>query len=190
MSLLTTTMPRSALLSLLLPLALLAGCAAPPRDPAAPQLVGDLTDAATTPLGDLNLMRAEIPAVLQAAQQAPYALPADRRCPALAAEIRALDAVLGADLDTPADQAESGLIERGVDYVGHSAVNTVRRTAESVVPFRSWVRKLTGAERQARRAAAAITAGTIRRAFLKGLARAEGCEVPVVAPAAAASGSP
>lgn len=59
-----------------------------------------VTQAVTTPLSDLKLVRAEIPAVLAAAQKAPYAVPAERSCEALGKDIQALDAVLGADLDT------------------------------------------------------------------------------------------
>jgi hypothetical protein len=40
----------------------------------------------------------------------------------------------------------------------------VQKAAEGVVPFRGWVRKLAGAERYSRQVAAAIAAGTVRRA--------------------------
>ncbi len=56
--------------------------------------------------------------------------------------------------------------------------SAVRRTTEGVIPFRGWVRKLTGAERVERRVQAAVTAGTIRRAYLKGIAQAAGCAPP------------
>jgi hypothetical protein len=156
-------------LLLLAPLVLLAGCATQQ---------GAIGEAATTPLSDLNLVRAELPAVLVAAQKAPYAPPADRGCGALAADVQALDAVLGADLDAPPRGDDPGLVERGGGVVGDAAVGAVRRTAEDVVPFRGWVRKLTGAERYERRVRAAVTAGTIRRAYLKGIAQAGGCAPP------------
>ncbi|MBQ0931810.1 hypothetical protein KAK07_00220 [Ideonella sp. 4Y16] len=130
-----------------------------------------LSGAAVTPLNDLNLVNAPIPEALQQAQKAPYALLADARCDTLAADIRALDEVLGPDLDAPATEANPGLIERG----GHLAADAVQRTAEGIVPFRGWVRKLTGAERYSRQVAAAIAAGTVRRAFLKGVRRARDC---------------
>jgi hypothetical protein len=128
-------------------------------------------DAATTPLSDLNIVRAEIPPPLMAAQKAPYALPADRSCAALGSEIQALDEVLGADLDTTERANNPSLVERGVG-------DALKNTAEGVIPFRGWVRKLTGAERYSREVAAAITAGTIRRAYLKGLGSAAGCPAP------------
>ena len=128
-------------------------------------------DAATTPLSDLNVVRADIPSVLAAAQKAPYAAPADKSCPALSAEVQALDAALGADLDTPATGSNPSLIERG-------ASDALRNAAEGVIPFRGWVRKLSGAERYSREVAAAIAAGTIRRAYLKGIGAAAGCTAP------------
>ena len=131
----------------------------------------NVRDAATTPLSDLNVVRADIPPVLAAAQKAPYAAPADNSCGALAADVQALDAALGADLDTPATGSNPSLIERG-------AADALRNTAEGVIPFRGWVRKLSGAERYSRDVAAAIAAGTIRRAYLKGIAQAGDCTAP------------
>lgn len=131
--------------------------------------------AAVTPLNDLNLVQAPIPPALQAAQRQPYGLPADRSCTALAAEVRGLDEVLGPDLDAPATPANPGLIERGGQAVGDAAAGALRSAAEGVVPFRGWVRKISGAERYSKDVAAAIAAGTVRRAFLKGLAQAGNC---------------
>jgi hypothetical protein len=156
---------------LLLPVAVaLAACADTPKS--------SVVDAAATPLSDLHIVRAEIPAALTAARKQPYAMPADAGCVALLAEVRALDEVLGPDLDTPATASNPGLIERG----GDAAVGALRNTAEGVVPFRGWVRKLSGAERYARDVAAAIAAGTVRRAFLKGVGGARAC--PAAAKAA------
>lgn len=142
------------------------------------QLVGCTTtgqtrvaQAVTTPLSDLNLVHAPIPESLAQAQKGPYAVPDDPGCEALLSEVGLLDADLGPDLDAPASEANPGLVERGSNL----AIGAVRRTAEGVVPFRPWVRKLTGAERYSKQVAAAITAGTVRRAFLKGLAHARGC---------------
>lgn len=53
-----------------------------------------------------------------------------------------------------------------------------------MIPFRGWVRKLTGAERYSRKVSAAIAAGAIRRAYLKGLGQAAGCEAPAAPPQA------
>jgi hypothetical protein len=131
--------------------------------------------AATMPLNDLNIVRADIPDALEQAQKQPYAVPADQSCPAISLQIRALDEVLGADLDTPATDANPSLIERGSGTAKNYALGALQRTAEGVVPFRSWVRKLSGAERYSKHVAAAIAAGTARRAFLKGIGTTHGC---------------
>src|SRR5882672_3105457 len=136
----------------------------------------DVVNAATTPLSDLNVVHAEIPAVLVDAQKEPYAIPTgDQSCASLDASVVALDEVLGPDLDAPASASNPGLIERGSAAAGTAAVGALRRTAEGVVPFRAWVRKVSGAERYSKQVAAAIAAGTVRRAFLKGLRVSKEC---------------
>jgi hypothetical protein len=137
--------------------------------------VAPVTDAATTPFNDLNLVQAPIPPVLIEAQRRPYGVPFDVSCMSLATQIQALDEVLGPDLDAPATAANPGLIERGATLVADEAVGTVRGAAEGVIPYRKWVRKLSGAERYTKDVAAAIAAGTVRRAFLKGQTTARSC---------------
>lgn len=180
----TSTRPFKLLITLAL--VALAGCASRTQTRA--------TEAATTPLNDLNIVKAEIPEVLQAARRQPYLLPADRSCQGLVAEIRQLDEVLGADLDTPPSANSPSLLDRGSDLIENHAIGAIKRTAEGLVPFRSWVRKLSGAERYAKQVSASITAGSVRRAFLKGVASTQACEwlpptppAPAVASAAAAA---
>jgi hypothetical protein len=131
--------------------------------------------AASAPLSDLNIIRADIPDILADAQQHPYLVPIDASCATIAAEIRRLDEVLGADLDVPASAASSSLLDRGSDFAEDQAVSAVQRTAEGLIPFRGWVRKLSGAERYSKKVSASITAGSVRRAFLKGIAVAQQC---------------
>lgn len=146
-----------------------------------------VTSAATTPLSDLNLMRDEIPEVLQNALKQPYLPPSDATCSVVVTEVHQLDAVLGADLDAPASDDNPSLLDRGEDMAENTAIGAIQRTAEGLVPFRSWVRKLSGAERHSRKLAAAITAGSIRRAFLKGFAVSHGCVLTPPPQLAAAS---
>lgn len=131
------------------------------------------TDAAKAPLRDLNLIRADIPPVLLEASEAPYALPRPLNCGVLAGEIALLDDALGPDLDAP-ESAEPGLLTRGRG----AAVDLVRGAAQGVLPFRSWIRKLSGAERYDRTVRAAIDAGGVRRAYLKGLGVMRSCRTP------------
>lgn len=134
-------------------------------------------DAATSPLTDLNLIQSKIPVALKIAHDNPYGMPADHSCESFRKEISALDEALGPDLDTPATPSDPGVIERATNLVGDQAVSAIRRTAEGVVPFRDWVRKLSGAERHSKQLDAAIAAGIVRRAFLKGLRTAGACSV-------------
>lgn len=131
--------------------------------------------AVTAPLSDLNLIETAIPTALRDAQKNPYAIPVHTDCEALSKEVSALDAALGADLDTPATHKDDGLLERNL--VSES-VSAIRRTTESAVPFRNWVRKLSGAERKSKAVTSAITAGSIRRAYLKGIGQANKCQPP------------
>jgi hypothetical protein len=154
---------RTHHLTLLAAALVLSACASSSQD--------KVGTAAKTPLSDLNVVRADIPEVLRAAAAAPYAQPADVSCTGLAASIQALDEVLGPDLDAPPGKGSTGLLERGED----AATGALQRTAEGVIPFRGWVRKLSGAERYARQVSAAITAGGVRRGFLRGLSTAKAC---------------
>lgn len=156
-------------LTLLLAAALTA-CASSSQD--------KVTHAATQPLNDFNVVRAEIPPVLKVALVAPYEMPADPSCTSIAAAIHALDEALGPDLDAPPNPNSPGLLDRGED----AATSALQRTAEGVVPFRGWVRKLSGAEKYAKQVSAAITAGGVRRAFLKGLSAAKACPAIAAAP--------
>jgi hypothetical protein len=160
---------------------ILAACAAraPAPEPVThPGVKTQIANAAASPLTDLNLVRADIPPVLSAAQKNPYLLPADASCAGLAMQVVAIDTVLGTDLDKAPTDANPGLIPRGQEAATHSAVGALRGAAEGLIPYRSWVRKLSGAERYSREVSAAIAAGTVRRAFLKGLGQAGGCQAP------------
>ncbi|TCJ14690.1 hypothetical protein EZJ19_09485 [Parasulfuritortus cantonensis] len=137
-----------------------------------------MKDIAATPLSDLNLVRTKIPDVLTAARKSPYGAPADGGCTALAEQVKALDEVLGPDLDRSRKDTDEGLVERGADFIGETAVDTARHAAAGILPFRSWIRKLSGAERHSKEVSAAIAAGIVRRAYLKGLGQAAGCPAP------------
>lgn len=167
-------------------LLLLSACSStqPPADPSlgqpspSPVSAERISNAATAPLSDLNLIRTKIPEVLKAAQKAPYVLPEGRGCADLAAEVRLLDAALGADLDTSSSADNPSLLERGSDEAGNAAIGALKSASQGLIPFRGWVRKLSGAERYSKQVAAAIAAGSVRRAYLKGLGQAQGCLAP------------
>lgn len=132
----------------------------------------------SAPLEDLNLVRTKIPEVLIEAGKDPYRLPADAACKAIIAEVALLDEALGPDLDAPELSSDQNLLEKGKSVAGDTAIDALRDTTQGVIPFRGWVRKLTGAERHSREVANAIVAGFVRRAYLKGLGGSQGCEAP------------
>jgi hypothetical protein len=128
---------------------------------------------AESPLRDLNVLRTKIPAVLLQAMADPYARPGAGRCTDLLDGLGPLDDALGDDLDAPA-QKEEGMIDKGKT----TALTVASGAASDVIPFRGWIRKLSGAEQHDRYVQAAITAGAVRRAYLKGLGEAKGCNPP------------
>jgi len=163
----TNRMHQPVTLACVTALIVLAGCAS--------TTASRIGTAATTPLSDLNVAKTDIPDVLEAARNNPYQAPASQNCVAVSLEIRALDEVLGADLDALASTGDPSLTRRASSMVQDHAVGALQRTAEGLIPFRGWVRKLSGAERHSRRVAASIAAGSVRRAFLKGVAAGQNC---------------
>jgi hypothetical protein len=161
----------------------LGACASGPHKPAGkPPAEERIADAATAPLADLNLVKAKIPELLLRAQEQPYQAPVERSCATLQAEVRALDEVLGPDVDAPRNR-QSGS-EKGGEALGDAAIGGLRGATEGLLPFRGWVRKLTGAERYSRQVAAAVAAGMARRSYLKGMGQPLACEFVPAAPAA------
>jgi hypothetical protein len=135
----------------------------------APQKGRPVGKATTTPLHDLNLTSIAIAPVLLDARTNPYAMPAALTCDALAADILSLDEVLGPDIDAAVADSSAG------DMVGDAATNALQGMLDRILPFRNWIRKLSGAEQEARHATACIAAGNARRAFLKGVSQAQAC---------------
>ncbi|MBI3712201.1 MAG: hypothetical protein HY253_04450 [Burkholderiales bacterium] len=146
--------------------------------------------AIASPLSDLNLVKTDIPEVLLKAKLAPYALPAELTCAWLQEEVQNLSAVLGPDVDQIKRDANGDLIDQGSAELGNAAVNALKSFTEGVIPFRAWIRRLTGADRSARELAAAGIAGIVRRSYLKGYQLAKGCTVDDPKNIPATAGSP
>jgi hypothetical protein len=140
--------------------------------------------AAESPLRDLNVLRTKIPPVLLEAMADPYQRPTSRGCAQLNVLLQPLNDALGADLDAPEPDRDD-LMGRGKD----TAFGLMAGAASDAIPFRGWIRKLTGAERHDRLVQQAITAGAVRRSYLKGLGEAKGCEPPAT-PSHQLAGSP
>ncbi|WP_448502330.1 hypothetical protein [Sphingomonas sp.] len=124
-------------------------------------------DIATQPARDVGAVKREVPSVLLAAAESPYASDDLANCAAIAGNIAALNAVLGDDYDVPRaeDKQDAGkMAEAGGKFV----VNTI-------LPFRGLVREVSGAAAADRRLEAAQDAGIARRGFLRGLQVARKC---------------
>jgi hypothetical protein len=145
---------------------LLAGPAAAQEKPI-DKIGNTVENIAEKPLRDLNLMKDEIPPKLLSVMERPYSLDGMRTCRQFNAEIGQLTAVLGPDVDAVKPKK------------GETAAETMLGAAESVaggiIPGSGLIRKLSGAEKAAEKAKAAVLAGSLRRAYLKGTARAKGC---------------
>ncbi|MDQ8758336.1 hypothetical protein RCO27_19070 [Sphingosinicella sp. LHD-64] len=133
---------------------------------------------ATQPARDVGIQRTEVPPVLERAAADPYGLDGARTCAQISAAIIELSGVLGTDFDMPAEAQGS--------EAGRIAAAGGRMVVNSVVPFRSLIRELSGAADQQRRLEAAVDAGIARRGFLRGLHRSRGCRTGLAAPATAA----
>lgn len=146
----------------------------------------DAEDVAMTPITDLNLNKDEIPPVLLAAAEDPYASAGLASCADITAALAPLDSVLGPDMD---------VAEQENDRVSAGAV--AKSVVASFIPFRGIIRELSGAAEHQRNFQAAIYAGAVRRGFLKGLGQRMDCPYParpafarVVAPTAPAKVTP
>lgn len=182
---------------------LLAACSegknAPNLDPE--KNAGDVWYAASGMLDDLNLRREEIPPLLKTAMKDPYAMPSHFECSTVKDELVQLDAMLGADVESSGepltalisyDESKPGeendltpklpnmpeipdnatLVNKGADVAHDHALDFVRDQTD-LLPFKSIIRSITGANQHAKKVDKARHAGQLRRAYLKGLAQAK-----------------
>lgn len=161
---------------------LLSGCLTTPADGSAKvQTTSEakrenITGAVASPLRDVNVLRTKIPPILLEAMVDPYQRPSPATCAAIAAAIVPLDEALGADLDHLSEEEQDMMVlGKGV------ALGAVAGLASSVIPFRSWVRQLSGAESHDSLVTDAVMAGAVRRAYMKGLGEAKSCHPPATA---------
>jgi hypothetical protein len=73
---------------------------------------------------------------------------------------------------------------------GSAAFGAMASAAQDLIPMRGWVRKLSGAEKHDRLVQSAMASGAIRRAYLKGLGEARGCNPPATPQHLAAPAAP
>lgn len=135
-------------------------------------------DAVSAPFKDFGLVKAKIPAILLEAEAEPYKRPARMDCPGLAHEVARLDLALGPDIDIPREASKPTMLVRGSRAASDAALDAVRDLTTGWIPFRSTVRRLTGAADNQDDVEDAVQAGSLRRAYLKGLGLQMGCAHP------------
>jgi hypothetical protein len=131
-----------------------------------------VSGAASIPLRDVGLVRPEIPLLLRNLQY-PYSTAALTDCAAVAREISQLDAVLGPESYQPGPNRN--IWDRSGDFVEDQTIQAAEDTASDLIPFRSWVRRISGASRAERDALRAVANGQQRRTFLRGYGASLGC---------------
>ena len=136
-----------------------------------------LTDAALSPLEDLNLRKQEIPPILVELDW-PYELPDPVSCEAIEREVIELSAVLGPDIDFPPPDDERSRVDWAADESADAALGFVAGEARSLIPFRGILRELTGANDHASAILRAYRMGQTRRAYLKGIGSSLDCQWP------------
>ena len=129
---------------------------------------------------DFNIVRSKIPPVLIAAMIDAYERPSPNNCQGIAAQVRILSDAIGPDLDEPMSTANPSLIARGESATREATLDALRGRSADYIPFDSLIRMLSGAQRHDQIVLAAIKAGVVRRAYLKGLGEARGCAPPGV----------
>lgn len=139
-----------------------------------------ITDAARTPFRDVGIIRPEIPVILRNLTYPYSTVTLAPGCTAVAYEISQLDAVLGPESFQPGP--DRNIWDRGGDFVEDQAIDAVRGTAQDLIPFRSWVRRLSGASAAEREALRAFANGQQRRTFLRGYGASLGCTNMIPAP--------
>lgn len=133
--------------------------------------------AALTPLEDIGLRKRKIPDILKMLSDNPYATPATITCDGVKTELADLTLILGPDYDEAkkkqaALSAQDQMMEDGGNMLSDAFVGLIRSQTD-VIPLRSIVRRLTGANSHEKKVAQAVEAGKLRRAYLKGMAHAK-----------------
>ena len=134
----------------------------------------NLPNAAAAPLHDLNILRQGIPPVLTRAVFDPYAPPIPESCAGIVASVRELDIALGADFNERGTPQSPSLTRNS----GSIALALVHGASSMLLPYSGLVRTVTGAQHHDQLIIEAITAGSVRRGYLKGLGEAHQCPAP------------
>lgn len=143
----------------------------PDDKPSTLERAGDTAgDIVEQPFKDINVVKDKIPDKLLAILDDPYDVQRLRTCAALGGEVRSLTAIIGPDVDSAEVRRKKGKTSAS-EFVFDGA----RSLGGGILPFSGIIRKISGAEAEQKRAQAAVLAGHVRRAYIKGLMRGRGC---------------
>jgi hypothetical protein len=131
-----------------------------------------VTGATTIPFRDIGLVRPEIPLALRNLQY-PYSTAGLTDCAAVSRAINQLDGALGPESYQPGPNRN--IWDMSGDFIEDQAIQAAQDSVEDLIPFRSWVRRLSGANRAERDAIRAVANGQQRRTFLRGYGASLGC---------------
>lgn len=159
-------MPKRIIWTLAVALACVAGTAAAQSGSPENTTVENSVNQVTEPFDGR-----EVPEKLRAIQDDPYSMEGMGRCANIIQEVEELNSVLGPDVHERVEKTRGQ--KRGAT-VGRVASSV----AGSIIPFRSLIGEVTGANAERRRYAEAVYAGTVRRGFLKGVGLERGCRAP------------
>jgi hypothetical protein len=159
--------------------ALLAGCTHAPlqsgaerKGPPASSKYDDTRKQAVEigmqPARDVGLSKRDIPPVLEDALADPYGIRKLKTCAQLAAAVRTLNEALGPDYKAGGEYRE--------DKMGKLAAAGGKSLINSIIPYRSLVREITGAAPADRHMNALVDAGLARRGFLRGVQYKQRCK--------------
>ena len=144
--------------------ALLAACATSPGQPQVNWAAAPGSGLTQVSVDKLDLASDPIPPILIQARKSPYALTNTGSCERIGQEMALLNGALGEDYDTSTARARPAGNEGDV--------------LAELIPFRGVFREVSGASRKEREFQEAISAGLMRRAYLKGRGEQMGCSYP------------
>lgn len=170
---------RGMFVSVLMTALLAAPAFAQPTPPPAPkedrsdiEKVGDTVGGiAEKPLKDLNIIKVDVDPYLEPLMADPYSLRGLRSCKDYKAAVTRLTSVLGPDVDSAEARAEKD--ESPAEF----ALAAGASVAGGLIPGSGLIRKISGADARQKYANAAVYAGAVRRAYIKGVARGKGCKI-------------
>ena len=145
--------------------------AAQPVAPGSDSTKSRVENVLTAPARDANIMKPKVPPLLEENMKQPYSMADTGSCKAIAAQVRALEAALGPDVDAPNSSGNP-------DEASELAAAGAGAAISSIIPGLGLIRIISGAAKEQRHATAAVYAGAVRRGFLKGLGVARGCKPP------------